>query len=62
MFQAVIHFLRDESGPTAVEYAVILALIVVVCMAGVTALTEQTANSFNSSGDAIEGALNSSGS
>src|SRR5262249_684582 len=26
-----VAFLRDESGPTAVEYAVMLALIIVVC-------------------------------
>ena len=31
-------FLRDESGPTAVEYAVMLALIIVVCITAITAL------------------------
>jgi pilus assembly protein Flp/PilA len=30
--QALVSFLRDESGPTAVEYAVMLALIIVVCI------------------------------
>lgn len=28
-------FLRDESGPTAVEYAVMLALIIGVCIGAV---------------------------
>ena len=31
-------FLRREDGPTAVEYAVMLALIIVVCIAAVTTL------------------------
>src|SRR5262245_5982400 len=30
--KALASFLRDESGPTAVEYAVMLALIIVVCI------------------------------
>jgi len=34
----VTQFLSDESGPTAVEYAVMLALIVVVCIAAITTL------------------------
>jgi pilus assembly protein Flp/PilA len=31
-------FLRSEDGPTAVEYAVMLALIIVVCIVAITAL------------------------
>jgi len=31
-------FLRAEDGPTAVEYAVMLALIVVVCITAITAV------------------------
>ena len=34
----VRQFLTSEDGPTAVEYAVMLALIIVVCIAAVTAL------------------------
>ena len=41
------HFLRDDSGPTAVEYAVMLALIVVVCIAGITALGTNASNTFS---------------
>ncbi len=33
-----IEFLRREDGPTAVEYAVMLALIVVVCIAAITTI------------------------
>jgi pilus assembly protein Flp/PilA len=34
----VVRFIRVEDGPTAVEYAVMLALIVVVCLVAITAL------------------------
>ena len=30
--QAVVNFIRKEDGPTAVEYAVMLSLIIVVCL------------------------------
>ena len=34
----IIGFVKREDGPTAVEYAVMLALIVVVCIASITTL------------------------
>lgn len=34
----VVSFAKDESGPTAVEYAVMLALIIVVCITAITTL------------------------
>ena len=37
-FEFCAEFLRAEDGPTAVEYAVMLALIVVVCITAITAL------------------------
>jgi pilus assembly protein Flp/PilA len=36
--QFVVDFLKAEDGPTAVEYAVMLALIVVVCITAITTL------------------------
>jgi len=36
--QAVVNFMKREDGPTAVEYAVMLALIIVVCITAITAL------------------------
>ncbi len=33
-----VNFLKREDGPTAVEYAVMLALIIVVCIAAYTTL------------------------
>ncbi len=40
-------FLNDESGPTAVEYAVMMALIIVVCIASVTALGTNSNNTYS---------------
>ncbi|MCE9530665.1 MAG: Flp family type IVb pilin [Planctomycetes bacterium] len=42
----VVRFLKEEEGPTAVEYAVMLALIVVVCIAGITTLGSNANNTF----------------
>ncbi len=57
MFRQLKSFLRDESGPTAVEYAVMLALIIAVCIASVHAMANATANSFNTSGQQLTGVL-----
>ena len=40
-------FLREEDGPTAVEYAVMLALIIVVCIAAITTLGNNANNTFS---------------
>jgi pilus assembly protein Flp/PilA len=40
-------FLREEEGPTAVEYAVMLALIVVVCLAAISVLGKNTSATFS---------------
>ncbi len=39
-------FLESEDGATATEYAVMLALVILVCMAAVNALGEKVSNSF----------------
>jgi pilus assembly protein Flp/PilA len=44
---ALFRFLKDESGPTAVEYAVMLALIIVVCITAITALGSNANNTFS---------------
>ena len=44
---SVVKFLRAEDGPTAVEYAVMLALIIVVCIAAITTLGANANNTFN---------------
>ena len=43
----LVNFLRKEDGPTAVEYAVMLALIIVVCITAITALGTNANNTFS---------------
>ena len=38
----LVSFLKAEDGPTAVEYAVMLALILLVCFAAITTLGSST--------------------
>jgi pilus assembly protein Flp/PilA len=40
-------FLKNEDGPTAVEYAVMMALIMVVCIVAVTTLGSNSNNTFS---------------
>ena len=40
-------FMVSEDGPTAVEYAVMLALIIVVCLAAVSAVGTNANAKFN---------------
>jgi len=42
----LIRFLKTEEGPTAVEYAVMLALIIVVCIAAITSLGTNANSTF----------------
>ena len=51
----VVDFLKHEDGPTAVEYAVMLALIIVVCIAAISALGSNASATFNSVGTTIAG-------
>jgi pilus assembly protein Flp/PilA len=53
---ALVNFLKDESGPTAVEYAVMLALIIVVCITAITTLGNNANTTFTTVGNAIQGA------
>ena len=46
-FDRVRTFLREENGPTAVEYAVMLALISVVCIAAISTLGSNASNTFS---------------
>ena len=45
--KAILEFLKAEDGPTAVEYAVMLALIVVVCITAITTLGTNANKVFN---------------
>lgn len=43
----VSRFLKSEDGPTAVEYAIMLALIVVVCLTAIQAVGKNATQTFN---------------
>ena len=51
--KSVVNFLKREDGPTAVEYAVMLALIIVVCIAAITTLGKNANSTFSTVGNAI---------
>lgn len=59
MGQFLYRLLMDEDGPTAVEYAVMLALIVGVCIASITFLGTQTSAAFVDSKNKITAATGS---
>jgi len=56
--ESVVNFLKREDGPTAVEYAVMLALIIVVCLVAITALGSNANKTFTT----VSNSIGSSGS
>ena len=54
-------FLKSEDGPTAVEYAVMLALIVVVCLTAISAIGTNARATFNGISTRISTANTSGG-
>ena len=52
--KALVNFVKKEDGPTAVEYAVMLALIVVVCIAAITTLGSNANSTFSFVGSSIQ--------
>ena len=51
--QHLVNFVKREDGPTAVEYAVMLALIIVVCITAITTLGKNANNTFVTVGNAV---------
>ena len=49
----VLRFLTSEDGPTAVEYAVMLGLIVVVCLLAIQSVGTKAAAKFQGIADAL---------
>ena len=52
----VRRFLVSEDGPTAVEYAVMLALIIIVCLTAISALGNAAKNTFTTVEQEVSGA------
>lgn len=50
---AIVNACRDEDGATAVEYAVMLAMIAVACVAAVNLMSSAARDSFQNSAVAI---------
>ena len=51
--QSIKRFLQSEDGPTAVEYAIMLALIVLVCIAAIQGLGNNASNKFGLAADML---------
>ncbi len=51
--KSVVKFLKAEDGPTAVEYAVMLALIIVVCLTAISTLGNNANSTFQTVGNKI---------
>lgn len=49
----VQRFLASEDGPTAVEYAVMLALIVIVCLTAIQAIGTNANSTFQAIADQL---------
>ena len=47
LFYATRRFLSSEDGPTAVEYAVMLALIVIVCLGAIGSIGTNANTTFS---------------
>jgi pilus assembly protein Flp/PilA len=59
MKQLFRRLFNEEDGPTAVEYGVLLALIVIACIAAVNTLATSTAASYNHSANELDSVLGS---
>ena len=51
------NLLFEDDGPTAVEYAVMLAMIVVVCLGAINSMAQATGDSFDYSAAELDGAF-----
>lgn len=49
------NFLLDEDGPTAVEYAVMLALIVIVCLGAISSIGTNASSTFGTVASSLTG-------
>jgi pilus assembly protein Flp/PilA len=51
--QKMRRFLTSEDGPTAVEYAVMLALIIIVCLVAISSVGTNASTTFTNVGNSI---------
>jgi len=60
LIAAAGRLLRDEDGPTSVEYAVMLALVIMVCIGAITTLGKNANNTYKNT--SLNGAVKGSSS
>jgi pilus assembly protein Flp/PilA len=60
MFKNFVRFYRDEDGPTAVEYAVLLALILVAVISAINAVGNTTSGIWATDSSSITTAVGGS--
>jgi pilus assembly protein Flp/PilA len=53
LVRSIVRVLKAEDGPTAVEYAVMLALIIVVCISAVTTVGTRARGTFTTTGNVL---------
>ena len=53
MTKFVTRFLKDESGATAIEYGLIVALIAVIIVTAVQTLSQNVRTAFSKAGSAV---------
>ena len=53
--QKIKRFLKSEDGPTAVEYAVMLSLIIVICLGAVRTIGTNASSTFSAVETQISG-------
>ena len=58
MWRAIRQFMASDDGPTSVEYAIMLALIIVVCISGILVLSGNLSNSMTNSATEIQTYVN----
>ena len=62
MIKMLKNFFKDEEGATMVEYALMLALIAIVCITAVQVIGTQANTTFTTSGNALSTANTAAGS
>lgn len=62
MWDRISEFLWDEDGPTATEYSVMLALIIVACVASIQLIGDKVTNIFTNVQAGLPDAVAGSGS
>ena len=53
MFQKLINFFKDEEGATMVEYALMLALIAIICIGAVQLIGQNADATFSEAADQL---------